>query len=925
MDRRGYSRQEALEILQSTFDFKGEENHFVLRRGASQSFGQTASAGEQSFLATLKHPSKEIGLADMFEHLTVLFEVVMNEISKEYGDKGWARVFVSHPPSGENFIVKPMPVAEMTADFIMDVITKQINSADFVPCDEDLSIYVAAVKNIRGKGYKNIHNLQRDKRLKRSIIAINNEDNLCLPRAIAVGYALLLKREAVASADKQTQKVLSNRYAYLRKNKSPQQKKKAQELLRNVGLPLDHVGALADIPKFEDFFQVSISVISLLRSAQPVYVGKEEYSERKIILLHTESSNPSQAGHFDLVTSLTGLFCRHYVCPDCFKSYNTRGRHSCKTTCEICGYEKCKQVTSTLCGLCNRMCRSASCLDRHQNGFIGATGKKVSPLCCQSWKCPDCQILIHDQHDSVRVQSHACGEVRCSGCCQYFLDKHLCHMRIPKASQETERLVFFDFECIQESGKHVPNLVVVQTSCASCEAKTFQEKVSCVQCGYRCSVCSTLEIPCTNRAECGLRRKIWKGVTCRDHFCSWLLSETNRNAKVFAHNAKGYDAYFILAYLRDQNIKPNQIIMNGAKIMYMKMGDALNVEVLDSVNFLPMPLASLPKSFGLTELKKGFFPYLFNTEENQNKILPHLPDMCFYNPDNMYSERRLEFFKWYGENKHEVFDFQKEMLDYCISDVTILQEACMKFRQLVLKETARPVLHNSKLLTRKGVDPFSYITIASLCLGIVRRKFLPEEHSVLLSRNASDNCTHQHVCECVWTVGRKLSEDHPLEVKSETGEWEIVDDSMIECDRFSSSPIGLIPQDEYGSKGRHSLMSLEWLQAVQFSLSSARIQHARNGGEHVVVFKNENGIVRYKLDGYYKLNGKEYALEFHGCVWHGCNRCFPTARHRKVLNGKSLAELYSETQLKEKRLRDMGYILSVMWQCEFTQMKAKNA
>ena len=40
-------------------------------------------------------------------------------------------------------------------------------------------------------------------------------------------------------------------------------------------------------------------------------------------------------------------------------------------------------------------------------------------------------------------------------------------------------------------------------------------------------------------------------------------------------------------------------------------------------------------------------------------------------------------FKWYEENKNEVFGFQKEMEEYCISDVDILLQACWKFRQLL--------------------------------------------------------------------------------------------------------------------------------------------------------------------------------------------------------------------------------------------------
>ena len=937
LEKRGYSRQEALEILQSTFDFKGEKNHFVLRRGTSQSFGQNVQAGEQSYLAKLKHPSEEIGLGDMFEHLTVLFEVVMNEVKKEYGDSGWARVYISHPPTGEHFIVKAAHIQDMTPEFIMDVVSKQINSADFVPCDKHLEIYVAAVKHIRGKGYRNIQNLARDKRLKKSIIPITAEDNLCLPRAIGVGYALLLKNEALknTSLNDEERKKISNRYTYIKRANTPQQKKRALELLRQVCLDRNHVGTLSDIPLYEDLLGVSISVVSLLNSAQPVYSGKEEFSARKMILLHTHPDNPQEVGHFDLVTSLTGVFCRHYVCPDCLKVYNTRGMHSCKSTCNVCGFENCIKIQNVQCKLCHRICRSETCLKRHQNGFKGKTGKQVSSICQQGWKCPDCSVFIPFAHNSARVKSHACGEVCCSGCKQFFLNKHLCHMRIPSIQEPNKRFVFFDFECMQDTGKHVPNLVVAQTSCPLCQDFTLDEQLKCSECGYRCSGCASMSEgvfatePCGETFECGSRRKCWKGPNCRDDFCTWLLSNQNKHAKVFAHNAKGYDAYFILAFLRDQNLKPSKIIMNGAKIMYMKLGDSLGVEVLDSVNFLPMALSSLPKSFGLTELKKGFFPYLFNTVENQNKILDHLPGIHFYNPDCMYEDRRKEFLRWYEENKDSQFDFQQEMLDYCISDVTILQEACMKFRNLVLEETGKSIQHGLHKIPRKGVDPFSYITIASLCLGILRRKYLPEQHRVLLKEKAITGCAHGYFCKCIWMEGRKLSEDHPLEIWNSQGFWEVVDENAIECDRFSSSPVGLIPTDEYGSKGRHSSSSLEWIEYIQDKLRkknpSVRVSHARNGGEHIVLYKNEQGIKRYKLDGYYVLQGKQHALEFYGCVWHGCKNCFKTGRYKRIVHGKSFAELYSETMLREERLRSMGYSVHSIWECQFKQLKTHDS
>ena len=62
-----------------------------------------------------------------------------------------------------------------------------------------------------------------------------------------------------------------------------------------------------------------------------------------------------------------------------------------------------------------------------------------------------------------------------------------------------------------------------------------------------------------------------------------------------------------------------------------------------------MPLDKLPKSFGFKEKKKGFFPHFFNTKENENAVLPSLPDIHYYDPDSMSKERRSEFLIWYEE------------------------------------------------------------------------------------------------------------------------------------------------------------------------------------------------------------------------------------------------------------------------------------
>jgi len=69
--------------------------------------------------------------------------------------------------------------------------------------------------------------------------------------------------------------------------------------------------------------------------------------------------------------------------------------------------------------------------------------------------------------------------------------------------------------------------------------------------------------------------------------------------------------------------------------------EAGGVRVIDTLNFLPMPLSAFPKTFGITELKKGHFPHFFNTTENWNYEGP-LPDLEFYGPEALKEDAQAE-------------------------------------------------------------------------------------------------------------------------------------------------------------------------------------------------------------------------------------------------------------------------------------------
>ena len=379
------------------------------------------------------------------------------------------------------------------------------------------------------------------------------------------------------------------------------------------------------------------------------------------------------------------------------------------------------------------------------------------------------------------------------------------------------------------------------------------------------------------------------------------------------------------------SIIPEPSIFSGSKIMFMKVCRGLNIRILDSLNFLPMPLANLPKSFGLVELKKGFFPHFYNTSEHQNEILPCLPDKKFYDPDSMNKGRREEFIEWYESHKDEPFDFQKEMEEYCISDVDILLKACWKFRELLRTETGEEVTVQDsenllfKTVLENAVDPFSFLTIASVCMGIFRAKFLKENWAVLIDRNAQPNCKHESMCNCTWLKARKLQASKPLEVLFE-GKWFPSSSFKILKEKFVSSPIGLVPTHGYAGKDNHSKESMEWLAYLQKQMQDEgkhiTIQHARSAlGEKSVTLKGNTRMINYKVDGYFEFDGKKFVCEYNGCNFHGCLKCFPRDRITTMNDGKSMEQRYKETKLKEKRLKEAGYEVISKWSCEFNQDK----
>ena len=151
-----------------------------------------------------------------------------------------------------------------------------------------------------------------------------------------------------------------------------------------------------------------------------------------------------------------------------------------------------------------------------------------------------------------------------------------------------------------------------------------------------------------------------------------------------------------------------------------------NITIIDRHNFVASPLSAFPKTLGLHELKKGYFAHYFNTTENQNYVGP-IAGVKYYGVDTMVNTAWKQFLKWHAAKVKEnyAFEFQKEFIEYCDSDVDILQRGCLDLWKQFL-ETA-------------DIDPFRYITIAGVCMAIYRSKYLEPKTNGIIKEDKKRN------------------------------------------------------------------------------------------------------------------------------------------------------------------------------------------
>ena len=596
---------------------------------------------------------------------------------------------------------------------------------------ETSKIVVQSVKIPTGKGilYLTKDTISR----KGCIITVKNDDTTCLSRSIVTAMANL-------HPEKWTKTQLHDGFNKSRKLQKEQAMKLHEEAHVEIN---DYVNDLSDIEMFAKHLGIEINIIDAEQFNSIIYTANKG-SEDKIYLLKTRN-------HFDVIKSLTALYDTPYYCHECKKAYTKRDKHKCPSKCLSCfTYAKERKCDGKeiVCKKCNRKFFGKRCFKNHLKNR-SKVEDKMDIICDTVKKYLDCNRIITGKY----VNIHKCGYTECNNCNKYVGKNHKCFMKKIKAKggyctvdgkkpcknndsiekkdwchscrTYTEKYVFYDFEATQNTGTHTVNVSIAQDF----EGKEY--------------IHNSIE-----------------------EFCKGFLNDKFKGYIFIAHNSKGYNCHFVLKWLINQGIKP-YCIYNGAKIMFMEI-PKLSIRFINSLNFLQMPLKSFPKTFGMNELKKGYFPHYFNKGCTENYV-GTMPSKKHYGYNQMKPDERSKFLKWYQERVSEnfVFDFKKEILEYCRSDVDILRRGIIKFREDFIKV--------------ENIDPLRYITIASVCMTIYCSNYMPNKTIAIVPEYAkTDNFSKMSI---MWL--NYVSNGLNIQQALNSGEKKLtIDDKTYKIDGF---------------------------------------------------------------------------------------------------------------------------------------------
>ena len=129
----------------------------------------------------------------------------------------------------------------------------------------------------------------------------------------------------------------------------------------------------------------------------------------------------------------------------------------------------------------------------------------------------------------------------------------------------------------------------------------------------------------------------------------------------------------------------------------------------------------------------------------------------------------------------------------------------------------------------------------------------------------------------------------------------------------------------YGGNKKFSYAACQWIEK-QSELIGRHIHHALcgHGGEYYVYLyggKEKNSHAReIPVDGYEQKSNTIF--QYHGCKWHGCP-CQKRKERNSLEEERSAEQRYAKTIELEKKMKEQGFKIVSVWECEKPELKKK--
>jgi hypothetical protein len=241
-------------------------------------------AQEEWYIARFSDEWYGLNVAQILDQLHTLFSNIITQVQTQgVQPMDLVRIHISHPDIIQHgdVTVSIRPFQEITPDVIISALQNYLQSNDKLIFDQQFEIAVGAIRVPAGGGRTKITSTDGPNNSlfsKRSVVTIQNDDQLCMARALVVCRAYRQYKDDILTYDQ---------YNYICQSNRSKQGKMAKELQQETGIPIDAPCTIKDLAAFEEVMDAQVIVFSSPHGNNIIYAGVQERDTR-YFLYYTE-------------------------------------------------------------------------------------------------------------------------------------------------------------------------------------------------------------------------------------------------------------------------------------------------------------------------------------------------------------------------------------------------------------------------------------------------------------------------------------------------------------------------------------------------------------------------------------------------------------------------------------------------------------